>query len=267
MKSARVIINPPWGGPPPAGWPGSSGRRGISKGGDLIKESVLKIKRRAVDFIMRRDVELSGIEYWRYRTKKYGRFAVFNLDRSESEMDEVTARQKAEIFPIFRSALRGDEALLLDLGCGAGRFTADLAEIVKGKAIGVDPIEELLNMAPRTDKTEYIPMQEGIIPLRESYVDIVWVYGVLGCIRDEALAGTISEIDRVLKERGLLFLIEGVDGRGSKSYEVRGFDEYKKMLHFAPLSYLHDYYDCKTKFAVMAGRKGEAANHPPMAAS
>ena len=233
----------------------------------MIKETALKIRRKVVDLIMRKDIELSGIEYWKYRTKKYGGFAVFNLDRSESEIEEVNAFQKAEIFPIFRSALRGDEGVVLDLGCGAGRFTPDLAEIINGKAIGIDPIEELLDIAPRTERTEYVPMEEGKIPLPESSVDVVWVYGVLGCISGEALEKTISEIDRVLKEGGLLFLIEGIGGKEGKGYEVREFNRYREMIYFAPLAYLHDYFECETRFAVMAGRKGEAEGRSPRAIS
>ena len=45
------------------------------------------------------------------------------------------------------------------------------------------------------------------LPASAASIDAVWICLVLGGLRDDALAQTVSEIDRVLKPNGLLCLI------------------------------------------------------------
>jgi ubiquinone/menaquinone biosynthesis C-methylase UbiE len=51
---------------------------------------------------------------------------------------------KEILFPLLQSQLTGTECNLLDFGCGPGRFTTDLAELISGKAVGVDVVPDLL---------------------------------------------------------------------------------------------------------------------------
>ncbi|MGE5620958.1 MAG: class I SAM-dependent methyltransferase [archaeon] len=97
---------------------------------------------------------------------------------------------------------------MLDFGCDPGRFTLDLALLLNGKAIGVDPIAEFLNEAPRGENVEYSKLEDGRIPLADSVIDVVWIYLVLGGIDGLELNESVLEIKRVLKKSGLVCLIE-----------------------------------------------------------
>jgi len=75
----------------------------------------------------------------------------------------------------------------LILVVGPGRFTVDLASLIKGKAIGVDPIKHLLDLAPRNQDVEYRLMSETAIPLEADSIDIVWICLVLGVHRENSI--------------------------------------------------------------------------------
>lgn len=127
--------------------------------------------------------------------------------------------------------------------------------MIGGKAIGIDPIGALIEMAPENESVEYKVMQEGIIPLPDDSVDVVWICLVIGCIEQNALGNTINEINRVLKSGGLLFLVENTSEKPSvKQYVFRQFSDYKEMFSFVPLVHLHDYFDLDERISIMAGR-------------
>lgn len=198
----------------------------------------------------------TGKEYWEERVRRYGRRSVLHIGYSEREYDELTSRQRAELLPHFTGCLRGDERLALDLGCGPGRFTADLARAIGGRAIGVDIIAELLAMAPRSAAVEYRLMPEGEIPLEDASVDVVWICVVLGGLSETTLARTVREIGRVLKDGGLLFVVENTSDKPSSRYwSFRRPEQYAALFPFAPLTPLHRYTDFGERFTVMAARK------------
>jgi ubiquinone/menaquinone biosynthesis C-methylase UbiE len=194
---------------------------------------------------------------------------VLNLGHGPEEFERVTAYQKEILFPKFKSQLDGTERTLLDFGCGPGRFTTDLARIIGGRAIGVDPIERLLQLAQRDDRVEYRKLSRGRIPCPDSSVDIVWICLVLGCIPDQkALLYAVDEIKRVLRPGGLLFLIECTDVKPTPGHvHFRSVEGYRELLSFAPLKLLSQYEDLGDTNSVMAGRKrsdvADSADIPP----
>jgi len=94
-------------------------------------------------------------------------------------------------------------------------------------------------MTPKNKNVEYKIMKDGIIPLPDKSVDLVWVCLVLCCIKNQSLLNrTVDEINRVLKSNGLLFLIENTtDLPNSNHISSRSVDEYKMM--FSYLSLVH----------------------------
>lgn len=196
-----------------------------------------------------------SIHQWEDRARRFGVRAVLNLGHSEAEILRVTERQRRELYPLFRTALHGDERLVLDFGCGPGRFTRDLAEIITGRSIGVDPIRRLLELAPSHPSVEYRLMSEGQIPVQSSSVDVVWICLVLGGIHGGTLAATIRELRRVLKPSGLLFVVENTTrGRGNAFWAFRSVAAYQKLLAPIPLEHIHDYYDLGERISVMRAR-------------
>jgi SAM-dependent methyltransferase len=195
------------------------------------------------------------IRQWEDRAQRFGVRAALNLGHSEEEIPRVTERQRRELYPLFRAALRGDERLVLDFGCGPGRFTGELARMITGRAIGVDPIQHLLDLAPLDPRVEYRLMSEGQIPLESGSVDAVWICLVLGGIHGGILGATIRELCRVLKPSGLLFLVENTtNGKGNAFWTFRSVAAYQNLLAPVPLEHIHDYHDLNERISVMRGR-------------
>src|SRR5258706_9271230 len=108
----------------------------------------LKIKRNA---LLARAKNLLGIHpsyqnYWDQRADNLGERSVINIKLS-APLEEITANQEKEIFPVLKKSLNGNERTLLDFGCGAGRFTQKLAEFTGAKVVGVDTTRALINLA------------------------------------------------------------------------------------------------------------------------
>jgi ubiquinone/menaquinone biosynthesis C-methylase UbiE len=195
---------------------------------------------------------------WHQRAAVHGRRAVLNLGHKEEEFDTVTQFQKAKIFPLFRSVLSGEESLVLDLGCGPGRFSGDLASLVKAPVLAVDPISKFLEMAPPHASVDYQTMKDRKIPATTGTIDVVWICLVLGGLRGHVLKQMLCEVNRVLKRGGLLFLVENTSDRSSPHhYQFRSVASYKALTPFVQLDYLSSYQDLDETISVMAGRKQE----------
>ncbi len=195
------------------------------------------------------------LEQWEDRARRYGVRAVLNLGHPDDEVDRVTERQRRDLYPLLRAALRGGEQLLLDFGCGPGRFTPDLAEMIGGRAIGVDPIRRLLELAPRHPRVEYRLMTEARIPVDSGSIDVLWICLVLGGIRGPALDVTLREIRRVLRPEALVFLVENTtEGGGGDFWTFRSIAEYRRLLEPIRLDHIHDYQDLGERISVMRGR-------------
>jgi ubiquinone/menaquinone biosynthesis C-methylase UbiE len=200
----------------------------------------------------------SSIKYWEQRAKQHGRRAVLHLGHTEAEIEAVTCLQKEKIFPALKTRLHGKEALLLDFGCGTGRFTADLAALIQGQAIGVDPIETLIDLAPKDDKSvEYRVIKKDIIPIEDNSIDVVWICLVLGGITDKnTLYKAVNEIKRVLKKDGLLFLVENTsEKKDTEHWKFRSVQEYQTLFKFIQLEHISDYFDLDERISIMAGNK------------
>jgi ubiquinone/menaquinone biosynthesis C-methylase UbiE len=221
-----------------------------------VKRVVKKILRQAYNLFFN-EKKISGTRYWRKRAKQHGQRSVFNLRHPEEELETVTQMQKDILFPILRQKLLGDERLVLDFGCGPGRFTHDLAQILQGKAIGVDPIKTLLDLAPQYPDVEYKVMKEADIPIETNSIDIVWICIVLGGITNEnLLQKSIAEIDRGLKKNGLVFLVENTsDQPDQPHWQYRSVEMYQRLFKFVDLNHITDYNDLNERVSIMAGRK------------
>lgn len=196
------------------------------------------------------------LAYWEARARKHGKRAVLNLTHSESESESVTQWQKDILYPHFRAQIRGDEKLALDLGCGPGRFTADLAKMIHGRAVGIDPIGKLLQLAPPDPDVEYL-LGDGIkIPQNSASMDVVWICLVLGGMADPSLNQIAMEVQRVLKPNGLLFLVENTSNTPNCAHWIyRSVEKYKSLFQEIELELMGNYKDCGEIISIMAGRK------------
>jgi 2-polyprenyl-6-hydroxyphenyl methylase/3-demethylubiquinone-9 3-methyltransferase len=94
---------------------------------------------------------------------------------------------------------------VLDVGCGEGQFTAELAS-AGAQAVGIDVAEEPLRRArtrhPQLD-LRLVPA-EGAWALEDASFDVVWAGEVIEHVADTA--AWLSEVRRVLRSGGSLVL-------------------------------------------------------------
>lgn len=202
------------------------------------------------------EVAAPGVAYWRDRARELGARAVVNLDHPPEEaLDDVSAGHRAALYPLLTAELTGAERVVLDLGCGTGRFTRDLAGLVGGRAVGVDPVAELLALAPADERVDHRLMVEGRLPVDDDAVDVVFTSLVLGGITGAVLDGTIAEMRRVLRANGLLFLSESVaEAPEDGHWAARTVADYARLFPWAPLREVGRFDDAGDTIAVLVGR-------------
>lgn len=197
----------------------------------------------------------SGLPYWEERAQQHGARSVLDIRHTEEEMAAITEWQQGILFPHLSRQLKGDERLVLDFGCGPGRFSPDLAELTGARVVGADPIQSLLDLAPAHPRVQYRRIEDGRIPIESDTVDIAWICLVLGTITDDdALRATAAEIRRVLRPGAVVFLVENTTRKKSlPHFRYRSIEEYRALFPGAGLEHLDDYHDRKERISIMAG--------------
>jgi SAM-dependent methyltransferase len=200
--------------------------------------------------------QIKLMDYWRDRARRHGKHSVLNMAHGEEEFESVTNYQKRLLFPLLKSELSGSESAVLDFGCGPGRFTVGLAELIDGSAIGVDITPELLKLAPKSPSVSYQCIGTGNLPFPDSSFDVVWSCLVLGGIPDGQIEQSIGEIDRVLRPSGLFFYIENTANAASGDYWFfRDEDTYIRLGGFCNPRKFGQYEDMGQTITIFAGRK------------
>lgn len=95
--------------------------------------------------------------------------------------------------------------LLIDLGCGTGRFTGPLAEQLGASVIGVDPSQKMLREA--TCSGPYITYLAGsaeFLSFRTSIAALIFMSNALHHVKTPITA--LREMWRVLKPHGIVFV-------------------------------------------------------------
>jgi SAM-dependent methyltransferase len=95
-------------------------------------------------------------------------------------------------------------SVALDVGCGEGGHTEELARRFGFTVVGVDPVQRHLDIAQeQVGGDERVSFRSGAveaIPMADATVDLVWCRDVLVHVRD--LRSAYNEIGRVLKRGG-----------------------------------------------------------------
>jgi SAM-dependent methyltransferase len=205
-------------------------------------------------------VGLTGHAYWRERTRELGARAVVSTDHPDgAALEELTAAHRAVLLPALTALLDGSEHTVLDLGCGSGRLTADLAAALgpHGRAIGIDPVAELLALAPARPSTSFGLLEDGApLPLDDDSVDVVFTLTVLGgLLGDGELDAMAAELRRVLRPGGLVVLAESVsDDAAVEHWSPRTATAYAQAFPWAPLREVVRFDDAGDAISVLAGR-------------
>ena len=110
------------------------------------------------------------------------------------------------------------DKVVVDAGCGSGKYCATLASLGAKKVIGIDIGEKGLEFAnkqkqkhPRGNIIEYKNCSLLDIQLDDNSVDMVWSNGVIHHTKDYEKC--LSEFSRIIKPNGNLYLyVEGPEG-------------------------------------------------------
>jgi 2-polyprenyl-3-methyl-5-hydroxy-6-metoxy-1,4-benzoquinol methylase len=101
---------------------------------------------------------------------------------------------------------------VLDVGCGEGRFAAELARagtLVVGLDVAEEPLRRARSLHPELDLR--LLEDEGSWPLEDGSFDVVWAGEVLEHVADTA--AWLSQARRVLRSGGSLLLSTPAHGR------------------------------------------------------
>lgn len=123
---------------------------------------------------------------------------------------------------------------LLDVGCGPGTITADLARLVApGRVVGIDTAEEVLvragEMAAGRGITNALfePADVAALPYADGSFDVVHAHQVLQHLFDPVAA--LKEMRRVLRPGGLLAVRDSDYGAMRWYPETPAFDRWRDI--------------------------------------
>jgi ubiquinone/menaquinone biosynthesis C-methylase UbiE len=104
---------------------------------------------------------------------------------------------------VSRDADPAAGCLIVDLGCGTGRFSEPLANRFMARVIGIDPSLEMLKVARRKLQTDRVEFNDGpahSLPLAEGSADIVFMSMVFHHLDDTGAVA--QECRRILRTGG-----------------------------------------------------------------
>jgi len=107
--------------------------------------------------------------------------------------------------------LKGNE-IVLDFGCGSGRFSYWIAPRVK-KIVGLEITPEMIELAEKNRTTQNVEFMvyDGLhFPVFPNPFDLVLSVGVLQIMEGELLKNTLSSLTQYVKKDGRFYLIEQV---------------------------------------------------------
>lgn len=245
-------------------WPGLSALRQAAK--YIADLSAVDKRRRARD-----GQEVS-------RTNGSQRFPRYYLQNFHYQTDGYLSRRSAELYdfqvevlfggsadlmrrqalaPISRhlSGRRHAELRLLDLGCGTGRFLAQIkSNWPRLPVIGIDLSPHYLAEARERlaswSRVALVEAAAEALPFPEAHFDVVTSVYLLHELPRKVRHASLREMARVLKPGGLLIVADSLQ-RGDKP-------EYEAMMDHFPTAFHEPYYDDYTRddLAAVLGQAG-----------
>jgi ubiquinone/menaquinone biosynthesis C-methylase UbiE len=154
---------------------------------------------------------------------------VYSQSEAASHYDAARSlppQTKALWLETLKSCLPDDKVkVIVDLGCGTGRFTTALAESFHCSVIGIDPSLAMLDVARSQDRAN-ICWKQGraeLIPLEDASVDVVFMSQVFHHLVQPQEA--LQETRRVLRPGGYLIIRNGTQENNAEMGWLHCFPE------------------------------------------
>jgi SAM-dependent methyltransferase len=124
------------------------------------------------------------------------------------------------LYEVVASLRLPPQANVLDLGCGEGRFSIELAEKFRFAVLGIDPVPRHIELADRAraaaaatrtpELSKLVRFQLGAaeaLPVADASIDLIWCREMLYHVE---LERTFAECRRVLRQDGYLLIYHNV---------------------------------------------------------
>lgn len=155
---------------------------------------------------------IEGIDWWRRAQKGFLGSGIDPADRKGHKNYYIDLLQKMALEEVLE--LKGDK-VVLDFGCGSGRFSYWIAPRVK-KVVGLEITPEMIKLAEgkRTFGNIEFMLYDGVhFPIFSYSFDLILSVGVLQIMKGELLKSTLSSLAQYLKKDGMFYLIEQVSDK------------------------------------------------------
>jgi len=122
-------------------------------------------------------------------------------------------------------------SVILDLGCGTGRYSAALADLFNARVIAVDPSAKMLAQARKKSagRVYYARAAAETLPLPDEFADMIFMSMVFHHFDDREQA--VRECRRVLRHDGSVCLRAGTTDRISQTPYLPFFPRSDAILH------------------------------------
>ncbi|MGW4031473.1 class I SAM-dependent methyltransferase [Streptomyces sp. NPDC004838] len=161
--------------------------------------------------------------------------AVYTHGHHESVLRSHTWRTAANSAAYLIGEL-DPKALVLDIGCGPGTITADLAALVpQGRVTGVDLAPDVVGRAREyaaeqgLENTEFAVADVNALAYEDDSFDVVHAHQVLQHVGDPV--GALREMRRVCRPGGIVAVRDGDYGAFTWFPEVPALDEWLRVYH------------------------------------
>ncbi len=214
---------------------------------DLIywhEQAEMFIKFQEEEWINEKDIntnfqKINNIEAYNFMwPKSLSKKEKFNSSKKIAELrvNQIyeLSKSKFNINPFYQN-------LILDSGCGPGRYVDAISKFDPKKIIGLDSGEEIIKKNKENFQNKKISFIHGNsinLPFKDNEFDFVLSAGVLHHV-NMPIEKTIPEHSRVLKDNGLFFIFLA----GESGVELDVWDFCHKLFKSIPIEMVHSRYN------------------------
>lgn len=113
---------------------------------------------------------------------------------------------------------------ILDLGCGTGRFSSELADELDGRVFGVEPSDKMRSIAESECDDSRVSFLKGSaesIPLTDDSCDVAWLSQVMHHFQN--INAAARELKRIIRPAGFVIIRSNFKGRLADSSRYYDF--------------------------------------------